>query len=192
MKKHQILLSFGANLPSSVGQPEDTLRAALRSLDSHGMKIIKTSRLYRTKAVTLDGVESVPDFINAAALVEGCGTPEGVLAILHTIEASFGRERLARWSARTLDIDLIAFDDVILPDLVGWWALANHEDAAFFTETPMIPHPRAHRRGFVLSPLREVAPDWVHPVLNQSVSDLFLQIDSEGGLVDVLEISAGF
>ncbi|WP_286830908.1 MULTISPECIES: 2-amino-4-hydroxy-6-hydroxymethyldihydropteridine diphosphokinase [Kordiimonas] len=191
MKKQQVTLSFGANLPSRAGQPIDTIRAAIDDLASSAGEILAVSAFYRTKAVTLDGAESVPDFVNACILLETNLAPEALLGVCKAQEAAYGRVASARWSARPLDIDIIGFGDWVLPSLDVWRALAGSDDPAAFIEEPMVPHPRAHVRDFVLVPLRDVAPDWVHPVLKQSVRQLCSEIDSgaRGGVIK--KISAG-
>lgn len=166
------LLALGANLRSAVGLPQETLTTALAALGSQGVMIRTVSSYYKTPAFPAG---SGPDYVNAAAKVEFEGTAEGLLALVHDIEAELGRERGARWGTRTLDIDLLAIGDRVLPDVATYrhWhdlPLANQVD-----QTPrelILPHPRLQDRGFVLVPLAEVAPDWVHPVLQKSVKEL--------------------
>lgn len=112
------------------------------------------SRLYRSAPVP---PSDQPWYVNAVARIETDRSPRDLLALLHRIEAAYGRERREVNGARTLDLDLLAYGDVVLRGGDG---------------APVLPHPRMHQRAFVLLPLREVAPDWHHPVLGQTVDDL--------------------
>ncbi len=130
------------------------------------------SSLYRTPAFPAG---SGPDFVNAAFSVETDLNPREVLACLHDAEKRFGRVRQQRWAARTLDLDLIAYENQILPDLstYSYWAeLPLEEQQKKAPEELVLPHPRLHERAFVLVPLNDIAPDWVHPVTGKSVSQM--------------------
>ncbi|NES22656.1 MAG: 2-amino-4-hydroxy-6-hydroxymethyldihydropteridine diphosphokinase, partial [Symploca sp. SIO3E6] len=89
--------------------------------------------------------------------------PHELLKTLLGIEQEFGRVRKEHWGPRTLDLDLLLFEDLILetPDL-------------------QIPHPRMTQRGFVLVPLAEIAPDWIEPVSKLKVSELVQKVDCSG------------
>ncbi len=163
---------MGANLPSKAGAPADTIKAALADLEARAGTVLAVSPFYQTKAVTLDGDGNVPGFVNACVLVETHLQPDALLALCKELEAAYGRKPAARWSARPLDIDLIGYGDRVLPSVSEWNAIAGSDDPAAFIEAPMVPHPRAHLRDFVLIPLNDVAPDWVHPVLNQTVREI--------------------
>jgi 2-amino-4-hydroxy-6-hydroxymethyldihydropteridine diphosphokinase len=98
-----------------------------------------------------------------------------MLALLHRVEAVFGRRREMRWGGRTLDLDLIAMGARILPDRAGfeaWRSLTPEAQQSHAPDRLILPHPRLHERAFVLVPLAEVAPDWVHPVLGCSVREM--------------------
>ena len=129
-------IALGANLVAPVAQ----IRAALDALDRLPQsRRTQTSSLYRTAPV---GVHGQPDFINAVAAVETTLEPEALLAALFDIEARFGRRRDTPLAARTLDLDLLLYDQQRLT-----------------TPTLILPHPRMHLRAFVLEPLLEIAPD---------------------------------
>lgn len=152
--------------------PREILPDSLSVLDQRGLHLRATSRLFRTPCFPPG---AGPDYVNAAAVLETDLSPRDVLALLHNVEAEFGRERVQRWGSRVLDLDLLAVGDAVLPDRDThdrWRALTPE---AQLTETPddlILPHPRMHERGFVLLPLNDVAPDWRHPVLGRTVSEM--------------------
>jgi 2-amino-4-hydroxy-6-hydroxymethyldihydropteridine diphosphokinase len=105
-----------------------------------------------------------------------------ILARLHVVEARFGRERAQRWGMRTLDIDLLAMGDSVLPDpeTQDRWRLLPPEDQIRATPDQLIlPHPRLQDRAFVLVPLADVAPDWVHPRTGLSVRQMLAALPAE-------------
>jgi 2-amino-4-hydroxy-6-hydroxymethyldihydropteridine diphosphokinase len=163
------LIALGANLPSRHGAPQETLEAALAALEARGFTLEARSRWYRTPAFPPG---SGPDFVNGAARIGGVDDPARLLAALHEIERTIGRTRRQRWAPRTCDLDLLACGDRVLPDretVARWIALAPETQAATAPEHLILPHPRLQERGFVLRPLADVAPDWVHPVLGRDV-----------------------
>jgi 2-amino-4-hydroxy-6-hydroxymethyldihydropteridine diphosphokinase len=156
-----LLIALGANLPHEGGTALDTCRWAATRLDCiPGVRLRALSRWYRTAPVPPSGQ---PDYINAVAHLTGSITPEALLQVLQVIEAEAGRQRSVPNAARTLDLDIVAMDQIIrdAPD-------------------PVLPHPRAHQRGFVLRPLADVAPDWFHPRLRRPLSALLNQLDLAG------------
>lgn len=166
------LFALGANLTSSAGAPEQTLKFALERLKETGVVIRAVSGFYHTPSFPAG---AGPDYVNAAASVDFRGDPADLLAILHKIEALMGRERVQRWGQRTLDLDLLAVDDQVLPDAQTYAGWRDLPMAAQMTRAPdelILPHPRLQDRAFVLVPLADIAPDWVHPVLNMSVTEM--------------------
>lgn len=141
-----IVIALGANLPSSAGAPAETLAAALAALEEAGVRVEKRSRWYRSAPVP---ASDQPDYVNAVVLVATALDPKALLALLHRIETRFGRVRGAKDAARTLDLDLLAYDDIVGDGADGL----------------VLPHPRLHERAFVLRPLAEIAPGWRHPTL---------------------------
>ena len=133
---HLAYVALGANLADPVTQ----IRSALSALGQLPQsRLRRSSSLYRTAPV---GVAGQPDFINAVAALETALDPHALLGALFEIEARFGRRRDYRHAPRTLDLDLLLFDDLEIDD-----ARLN------------IPHPRMHLRAFVMAPLVEIAPD---------------------------------
>jgi 2-amino-4-hydroxy-6-hydroxymethyldihydropteridine diphosphokinase len=118
--------------------------------------------------------------------------PSDVLAALHRIEAKMGRTRENRWEPRLCDLDLIAYDDIIWPDLETFEEWKSLDLSSQRTKTPeqlVLPHPRLQDRSFVLVPLNEIAPDWVHPVTGITVSKMLAALPAED-LLQISEISA--
>jgi 2-amino-4-hydroxy-6-hydroxymethyldihydropteridine diphosphokinase len=148
-----ILIAFGANLPSrKYGSPRETCLAALAALETRGVKILRRSPFYESAPVP---ISDQPWYVNGVALVETALAPEALLALLHELEREFGRERREQNEARVMDLDLIAYGRRV-------------QDAA----PPILPHPRMSDRAFVLLPLRDIAPGWVHPVSGWTVEQL--------------------
>jgi 2-amino-4-hydroxy-6-hydroxymethyldihydropteridine diphosphokinase len=154
------LVGLGANLPSTAGgAPVETLRSALAHMDARGILVLRRSRWYRSRPVP---PSDQPWFVNGVAAVQTDLAPAELLAVLHRIEADFGRIRQAAGEARPIDLDLLAFEDQVIstpPSANGARGLT-------------LPHPEMHRRAFVLLPLAEIAPGWRHPVTGQQVIDL--------------------
>lgn len=165
-------IALGANLPMGESSPSDTLNAAIAELGQRNIAIQAVSPFYRTPCFPAG---AGPDYINAAAHLKSTLTSKDMLVHLHEIEAKHGRERLERWGMRTLDLDLVACGDSVLPDLATferWMTLpAETQRQAAPTEL-ILPHPRLQDRAFVLVPLRDIAADWQHPVLKMTVAEM--------------------
>jgi 2-amino-4-hydroxy-6-hydroxymethyldihydropteridine diphosphokinase len=149
-----MMVAIGANLPRHENVSEiGTCRAAAAALDGiAGLRLRGLSRWWDSRPIPDTGQ---PRYVNAVAHLTGDMAPETLLAALQAIEAAHGRVRGAPNAARTLDLDIIAMGRLVrdAPD-------------------PILPHPRAHARRFVLVPLAEVAPGWVHPRLGLTVAAL--------------------
>lgn len=155
-KDEAVIIAYGANLTLQGLTTSQAFTAVVKSLEAQEMRVLQASRLWRSKAWP---DERDPPYFNAVMRVATEASPEDVLARLHAIEAGAGRDRGgARYAPRTLDLDLIAYGRrVSAGDLV-------------------LPHPRAHERGFVMGPLSEILPDWVHPVLGRTAAALYAEV----------------
>jgi 2-amino-4-hydroxy-6-hydroxymethyldihydropteridine diphosphokinase len=162
-------IGLGANLPSAVGAPAETIAAAMKRLGEYG-RVTARSAPYRTAPV---GYVDQPAFVNAAVLLETELRPLPLLDALLGIERSFGRDRAAGppKGPRTLDLDLLLYGDSVLGDLVL--------DEPGLT----LPHPAMHQRRFVLEPLQEIAPEWRHPVLRRTIAELLAGLPQEDNSV---------
>jgi 2-amino-4-hydroxy-6-hydroxymethyldihydropteridine diphosphokinase len=150
-------------LGSNLGDRAALLEGALAALASTpGVRIERVSSVCETEPV--GGPPGQGPYLNAAAALETTLEPLDLLRVLQAIEARFGRVRTVRWGERTLDLDLLLFDDRIIasPELT-------------------VPHPRLAERRFVLEPLAEIAPDAVEPVTGRTVSGLLRELDRGSG-----------
>lgn len=148
-----VFIGIGGNLGDARGICLGAIEALRQRRE---IDVQKVSSLYRTRPL---GPIVQEWFINAAVQCRSRVEPEALLAVLMDIEEQFGRKRDVRWGPRTLDLDLLAFGDriVSLPNL-------------------RIPHPGLHERLFVLVPLAEIAPKWVHPELWMTAEDLLKRL----------------
>ena len=152
----QCAIALGSNL----GNSRAILEAALATLAATPNIILQAkSSWYQTTAVG----PRQPDYINGCAILHVQTPPQLLLETLLEIEAQFGRVRQERWGARSLDLDLLLYDNLILD-----------------TPTLQLPHPRMKERAFVLIPLAEIAPDWVEPVLGCAIAELIQAVDCSG------------
>jgi 2-amino-4-hydroxy-6-hydroxymethyldihydropteridine diphosphokinase len=152
-----ILIAFGANLPGPDGSPpEETCRRALAAIGKMSeLSIAAVSPLYISEPVP---ISDQPSYITGVLRAGGDIDPAVLLARLLEIESRFGRRRSGLNAARSLDLDIIAMG-----------AMGSLVRAA---PDPVLPHPRAHERAFVLCPLADVASEWLHPVIGQTASEI--------------------
>ena len=159
-KKVVCFLGLGSNL----GERHENIQQAVKSLEAEeGIQVTKVSGHYETMPV---GMTSQPKFINACCEVQVTLSPEELLDRINRIEARLGRRREVEMGPRTIDIDILMFGGLIMS-----------EDGL------QIPHPMMHERLFVLEPLKEIAPELVHPCIGITVSELYdtlaLEMDLE-------------
>ncbi len=160
-----IIIALGANMPSAeFGPPRQTLEAALARLTVRGIAVLSCSQWYCSSPVP---ASDQPDYVNCAVSVSTTLAPKALLALLHETEREFGRVRQKLNEARVLDLDIIDFDGLVT---------SKTDDA------PFLPHPRLHNRAFVLMPLRDIAPEWRHPVLGKSVAALIDELGPHTGI----------
>ncbi len=142
-----MIVALGSNLPGPYTSRERLLEAALAALPEVGLAVVTKSSWWASAAWP---DPTGPDYLNGVAIVCTDHSPRDTLAVLHDVEARFGRERGEANAPRTLDLDLIAHGRTVLNgDLV-------------------VPHPRAHERLFVMGPLAELVSAWTHPVSGES------------------------
>lgn len=150
---HDVFIGLGSNS----GDREAFLKFAVSLISSEVGAILKASHCYETAAW---GMEDQPAFLNQVLFVKTPLKPDKLLFQLLQIEKKAGRIREVHWGPRTLDLDILLFDDLIL----------DNQDL-------VIPHPQLANRNFVLVPLHEIAPEWIHPVSRKSMVELLRECE---------------
>lgn len=153
-----VLIALGANLPSRLGGPRETLLAALDALAGRGVRVVALSRWYRTPPWP---PSDQPWYVNGVARVETDLDPAALLAGLHAVEHDLGRARTVPNAPRPVDLDLIAHGSQVLEGNIT------------------VPHPRMQGRAFVLLPLRDVAPGWIDPRSGLSLDALIDRLPAD-------------
>lgn len=152
-RRAKVYVGFGANL----GEPVAQIRDALEALEKR-VQWDRVSSVYRTEP---EGFTDQPDFYNLVASGLTDLAPESLLGEIEGLEETMGRARTFRNAPRLIDIDLL-----------------SHGQRVTEGEPLILPHPRLHLRGFVLVPLVEIAPDWVHPALGVTATELLRDLGS--------------
>ena len=148
-KWNKVYIAAGSNL----GDKEETLKEAIYKIDKRKDCVVtKVSNFYTTDPV---GYEDQDQFVNCVFEIDTLQTPSELMDTLLEVEKDFKRERIIRWGPRTLDLDIIFYDDIISYD-----------------EHILIPHPRANERQFVMKPMCDINPYYVHPIYRKRVMDI--------------------
>ncbi|MCR5108061.1 MAG: 2-amino-4-hydroxy-6-hydroxymethyldihydropteridine diphosphokinase [Lachnospiraceae bacterium] len=150
---HSVYLGMGSNM----GDREDYLNSAIAAIDKRDDTFIGSISEY-VESKPYKGMDQ-EDYLNGVCHIKTLMTPEELLLFLNETENEMGRERTTHWGARTLDLDILLYDDLVMD-----------------TEQLTIPHPELHKRDFVLVPICEIAPRLRHPVFNKTMSDLLLEL----------------
>lgn len=142
-------------LGSNVGNSQANIEHAITLLGKH-ISSIQKSKLYHSKALPVPGHPDLPDFVNTAICGETELTPQELLQFTQSVEQEVGKVYRFHWGPREIDVDIIFYDDQIInsPELV-------------------IPHPYAHERDFVIAPLCDIRPDFIHPVIGCTIKEIF-------------------
>ncbi len=165
-------VAVGSNLASATRTSLEMVNDALGLFEMTKIRITKQSQWYSAPAFPKG---NGPDYVNGVVEIETTLSAEDLLAALHNIEARLGRTRPRRWAARVVDLDLLALGNEVAPDRAGfshWFELSPQAQSQKTPDRLILPHPRLQDRAFVLEPLAEIAPDWLHPVLGKTARAL--------------------
>jgi len=182
-----VYLAFGSNQETQLAGSAEIIRSAYTLLSNKTLTSCVFSPFYQTPAFPAG---NGPDYVNSVVKAETMLSPQELLAELHSVETNLGRIRKARWGSRIIDIDLLDYQDCILPSLDVYKTWAEMPLELQITKWPddlILPHPRIQDRGFVLVPLRAVAPNWIHPVSAKTIDALIEALDVQE-LSDIVQI----
>lgn len=150
---NSVLLALGSN----IGNREKNFQQAIELLNEHeAIQVIKVSSFIQTKAVAK---YPQPDYLNGALLIKTILTPMELLTFTQEIEKELGRESKGKGEPRTIDIDILLYNQELI-----------------CLESLTIPHPLLHERAFVLIPLNEIAGDFTHPIFQETISDIYKRV----------------
>ena len=169
------LIALGSNIAFEKFSKLGTLKKALVTMSGLGINVIEVSGWWESKAFPSG---SGSNYVNGVVDASSDLKPDILLNCLKKIEGHFGRESSERWSSRTLDLDLLACNGLILPTkeiFLNWMTLPMHLQLKMTPKELILPHPRIQDRLFVLKPLGEVSPDWIHPVLCKKPNELIME-----------------
>ena len=152
-----IYLNIGSNLPSADGERKTNIIKAINYLKKLKLKLIKISSFYETPSYPN---YSDPKFINLCIKLETNLKANELLKEIKKIEKKLGRIRLKKNEPRTCDIDIIDFNGEVIK-----------------SDELVAPHPRLHLRNFVIYPLKEIEPNWLHPIFNKNIDSFFQKLD---------------
>ena len=159
------------------GQPPVAI--ALGLLSSESIQVLDSSKQYQTPAYPLG---SGPDYVNSVVLCSTTLSRSELLARLHEIEQLVGRTRKKRWEPRVIDLDIIDYAGQVAPDkdtFQEWFDLPLDQQMKCAPEQLILPHPRMQDRPFVLVPMRDITPNWVHPVTGLSLNQMLARFGAK-------------
>ena len=181
------LISYGANIAGPFGNPKETLSVVLDELERQKLEIIQNSGLYSSLAFP-DPQE--PKYLNGCLELDAKCSVKDLLVQLKQIEIKMGRRKSSRWSSRICDLDILSCGKMVLPSkdiFYQWCKMPIKKQMMTKPSQLLLPHPRLQDRAFVLMPLMEVAPSWIHPVFNLSVREMYdsLPIDKKESVLSI-------
>ena len=143
-------------LGSNLGEKQKYIKKAIEQISNlEFVEIIRTSSIIETKPY---GKIDQPDFLNCVVELQTELTPENLLKKCLDIENRLGRVRKEKWGPRTIDIDLLLYENVVMN-----------------TKTLILPHPELHKRKFVLESLNELCPNLMHPIIKKNIKEIYLE-----------------
>ena len=168
-------IALGSNLETENMDRLEILNKALEYFPMFSISLVKVSSFWESKSYPNN---NQPNFINAVSEVQSILNPLQTLCSLKKIEIILGRKVNSRWGSRVLDLDILASGSLILPNLRifnKWLKMPLQQQMKNQPNQLILPHPRIQDRLFVLKPLSEIDPSWIHPVLNKKPYELIDQ-----------------